>query len=196
MGAAAAGVVAIVASPFFGAVGAVTVVGAAVGATVGGVLGALAPDGNAKEVVAAAEKRGHAQAKAEHASEVQDLKSKYDQLTKHMTIHFKHVDLMLALFGIGMACAAHSGTVDEDTLANLKEIVAGLANEAMPADVQDKFAQLQANPPTLKSAFARAQSVAADSMQVFDDMVAIVAAMQGGVVEQEVTATWAQLRAA
>lgn len=188
--------VAIVASPFFGAVGAITAVGAAVGATVGSVIGALAPDGNDKEVVAAAEQRGHARAKAEYANTSQALKAKYDQAISHLTAHFKHVELMLALFGVGMACAAHSGTVDEQTLANLKELVAGLANEAMPADVQTKFAELQANPPSLKSAFARAQTVAADSMHLFDDMVAIVAAMEGGAVEQDVTATWAQLRAA
>ncbi|MGV7208560.1 hypothetical protein ACLB1G_11970 [Oxalobacteraceae bacterium A2-2] len=193
---AATGVVAVVALPVFGAVGTVTAVGAAVGAAVGGGAGTLLPDDDDAEAIGNAERRGEARAKAEAALKMEQLRRQYEEASAVLDQQTRHTDLTLALFGVGMACIAHQGEASEDLVLQLKELVGGVAHDALPAAALKKMDKLVASPPNLKSALARARKIAPEAMPLFDDLVGMVAVMLDGAAEHGLRADWTQLRAA
>lgn len=199
-GCAAAGVVGIVALPVFGTVGAITAVGALVGASVGAGVGAISssllPDHADAEALAAAELRGEKRAGAEAAVAHAKLRAQYDSVCAALDEYNAQVDLMRALFGLGMASAMYAGEDPKAAARNLREFIAGLLHQALPTSVARSIEELAVNPPNLPSAWARADKVAPHAMHLFDQVVAMYATTDDGPRCKALQAAWAQLRAA
>ncbi|PVX38180.1 hypothetical protein [Janthinobacterium sp. 78] len=192
IGGAACGVVVIVALPVFGSIGAITAGGALLGASLGGGMGLWASNDAVAVEEARGETRGRTQAKTEYQLRLQELIKQYENATIHIAANSLHVEVMLSLVGVGMACAGPHAADSETALA-VKEFACGQAMGFLPRQILNKIDRLVANPPNIKSAYARAGKVAGDSMALFDEMVNLVQSLDPSASH---AAVWQQMRAA
>lgn len=196
LGGAAAGVAAVVALPVAGGVGAVTLAGAAIASAVGGAAGAAASvfDDSEKK----AEARGEARASAKTNTKYQKLSAALDAAVRRAKESHQYFALIIAMHAVGMACAACDGVVAPEEERDIKEFISGLAGTGLPHHVQQKLADMAANPPSMATAFEMARNYGADSMDLFDEIIDMVIQSDGHVHEKEIAfrAQWAQLKAA
>lgn len=194
VGYAAGGVCAVVALPVFGAVGAVTAVGAVVGVGVGAAVGAVVGgDDNNSSEINAAEERGRNQAKAKHDLEMARLEASYLEATQEFQKVGEFYKLVEALFTVGMACARECGRDSDNDIETLMEFIVGLSHRELPQRVTDKLQSVKAKPPTLHTAYNRAVKLAPNSLDLLDQVADLAA---HGIEGKDCRDHWAELRAA
>jgi len=193
VGYAAGGVCAVVALPVFGAVGAITAVGAVVGVGVGAAVGAVVGDDDNSSEIKAAEERGRNQEKAKRDLEMTELLEKYREATQEFQKVGEYYSLVEALFTVGMACARECGRDSDNDIETLMEFIVGLSHRELPQRLTEKLANVKAKPPTLHSAYNRALKIAPNSLDLLDQVAELAA---HGVEGKDCRDHWAELRAA
>jgi hypothetical protein len=201
LGGAAVGVVAIVASPIAGPVGAISLIGAGIAAVTGAGAGVVADqlDDKGRSAVKQAAQRGK-----EHGESL--AKAKHEQvlalLAKDLELRRaeenKYFDYLLALAAVGIACANCDGHISDEEHVAITEFVVGVVAGALPDRIKQQLVQMQKEPPSIVTAFALAMKVGADKMPEFDDVIEMVCYADGHLHEKEAEfkAAWAQLKAA
>jgi hypothetical protein len=187
--------------PVFGAVGAITAVGVGVSALVGGGAGAAASLATDDEEAIEAAKRtaredGRNEAKASFDKQLRALQDalKLDKLHAHEQKRYHQ--LTEALYTVGVAALAQCNCLTEDEILNVKEFAFGAAHGHRPKAIVKAMADIEANPPNLKTARARALKLAPQNAALFDQMMQVVAASVDPDRHYALLSTWTQLRAA
>lgn len=186
---AAFGVVGMVAAPVLAPIGAITAVGTLIGAAVGGVVAYMASEDNEQ----VAEARGRSRAKAEYDVQLQAFMATCQRTTAQYQAQSHHMDVILALIGVGMASA---GARDGDSMMamSVKDFACGQTLAFLPPEVRHRIDSLVASPPTVKSAYQRACKVAPGDLALFDEMVHLVVSTDAATTTPSMI--WRQLRAA
>lgn len=191
---AACGIVGMVALPVLAPFGAITAAGALIGASLGGGVAYMASEDDAP----VAEARGHGRAKAEYDLQLQAFVATLQRTTDHHVAQSHHIDVLLSLIGVGMACArARDG--DYAMAMSVKEFACGQGLTFLPPAVLHMIDILVASPPTLKSAYLRARQVAPGDLALFDEMVHLVESLDAptkSAAPSTPSTLWRQLRAA
>ena len=88
--------------------------------------------------------------------------------------------MTLALYSVGFACAASSGSVTEEHKAHIEEYIVGVSKIAMPQHIRTKMDQVALAPPDVKTAFSHAASIASkETWEFFDELVGFLFDIQG-----------------
>lgn len=194
---AAAGVGIVVMLPIAGGVGAITLTGAAVSATLGGTAGAAGGAG-ASYSYEQAEKRGQQQgegrAKAEYEYKFQEREQQFASRYEQDRGYF---DLITALMTVGYAAAALNGEPSPADLQEIQEFAAGIAANQLPERIQELMAEIARNPPNVKTAYTAAAKLLPDHSDLFDEVIqlAMNADRPISTKETEFLACWRQLKA-
>lgn len=196
-----AGLGVIVAAPVFGAVGVVTAVGAAIGGIGGAAVGSVtAYATDDEDEIAEAERRGHQAGenaeKAKFAGMFDELATSYNHLKRYVGEQQERNKLTLAMFAVGVACLARCGAASADNVLQVKEFAFGAAHQALPLAILDDIAQIENNPPNLRSVHARARKVALEARELMDQMVELAANIVDTNSENGLVSAWTELRAA
>ncbi|PHV36908.1 hypothetical protein [Janthinobacterium sp. BJB304] len=194
VGGAACGIVCMVALPVIAPCGAITAIGALIGASLGGGAAYAASEDDAPVT----ETGGYCRAKAEYDVKLQEFIAALQRSTGHTLAQTHYFDVMLALIGVGMACAG-ARAPDSAMAMSVKEFAAGQALAFLPSPILHMIDTTVASPPTLKTAYLRALKVAAGDLALFDEMVYLVEMLDASTKSsnQSVPSViWRQLRAA
>ena len=152
------------------------------------------------EKVEAARRDGHArgrnEAKAESTHIFEKVWAQAEERKQHAREQNRYDDLTMTLFAVGIAVLAQCRAITADNVAGIKEFAFGSAHTALPAAVVIDIARVEAAPPNLATALARARKVAADDLDLIDQMVLVSSDCVGPEKGHELISLWAQLRAA
>jgi enolase len=195
VGGTACGIACMVALPVLAPIGAITVAGTLIGGSLGGITAFMAGDDDEAAAEARGETRGRSKAKAEYDIKLEQYDAADKRRAAHVTAQLHHFDVMLALVGVGMACAGASAA-ESNTAMAVKEFACGQALAHLPAPVLHMIELTVNNPTDLQSAYLRACMVAPGDMEIFDEMVQLVASLDAPFASVDHAAVWRQLRAA
>ncbi len=184
LGGVAGGVGVIAALPVAGAVGAVTLAGAAVAGTVGGVAGAIASS-KEEEERESARNQGERQATARYELTVQKLVASLQSAEKQLNDDKSYFTLLVAMFAVGMATAAADGEVSAVEEAELEEFIAGLAHTNLPSHVKGAITRLRNNPPNFATAMTYVQKTGNIDRKLFEEVIELVALSDGHFCDDE-----------
>lgn len=184
LGGAVAGVGAVACLPVFGAVGAVTAVGAAVGAAIGG-LGGAALASSDEESVNNARDEGKREATAKYEREVNKLVEALHEAKNKLDGDKTYFQLVIALFAIGMATANADGDIAQEELDDLEQFVSGVSSSALPAHIEQQIQQFKENPPTLNTAIAYIQQLESPDITLFRSVIQMISESDGKVTDHE-----------
>lgn len=192
---------AVVLTPIAGAVGTVTLVGGLVSGCIGGAVGgACAEVTDPGNTLAEAEERGRQRGRndidAEQQQRFDTLTARYDALRAKGIEQERMDKLQLAVFAVGTASLNDYGTLTEENLQHMREIVFGTSYRELPKVMQSQVVMLEQAPRTLKTAFSRARTFGSDAAVLFDDIVEFARSTIDGDEAQRLATAWAQLRAA
>jgi hypothetical protein len=140
--------------------------------------------------------QGSREAKAEYANIFDKAKAQADERKRHAREQNRYDDLTMTLFAVGIAVLAQCRAITADNVAGIKEFAFGSAHSSLPAAVLAEIARIEAAPPNLATALARARKVAADDLDLIDQMVLVASDCVGPAKGHELISVWAQLRAA
>jgi Na+/glutamate symporter len=184
MGGVAAGVGTVVCLPVAGAVGAVTLAGAAVGGVAGGVAGAVASK-KEKQERASAREAGERTATAKYEKKIEKLCVALDTAEKQLKDDKAYFQLLIAMFAVGMATANADGVVCASELDDLDEFVTGIAHSNLPPHVKGMITRLKNNPPNFKTAMAHVNKLENIDLGLFRTVIELVSASDGVVSAEE-----------
>jgi len=136
-----------------------------------------------------AREEGRNEAKAEYAVRM-------EALLRTAAQRAAYDDLNIALYTVGISCLAHCGAADRANVTTIKEIVFGASHGALPGKLRKAVDEVDAAPPNLATARARARRIAPDKEALFEDMVALAATLADEEREHGLEAAWAVSRAA
>lgn len=193
---ALAGVGMVAATPFFGALGVVT----GLGALVGGLGGAAAGGGVAyatddSDALASAAANGANTVRAEYAVKLSAMAKRYTDLKRLHEEQLAHTEVGLALYGVAMACLKECNAAGNDgLLTHVREHVFGVAHASLPWHILLELDLI--DPPNLSTARARADKVAPQASTLVDAMVDLVAALADPDGQHGLVSCWTQLRSA
>lgn len=188
---AGCGVAVVVAAPVFGAIGTVTLVGAAVGAGVGAVAGGAAGAVTASKDQAdqnASFREGHHRGKAEATAEVERLVKKVDAMKRAHSRNGEFEKRLVALFAVGFAAAASDGPITGEERMLIESFVAGSAYQWQNEPLRLRIAELANRPPTFGDAMALVDAVADPTLDALIDDILEIAIMADGVEHPKETA--------
>ena len=97
----------------------------------------------------------------------------------------EYFDLVVALFAMGMATASCDGEVDPAEVTEIDEVVAGIAQTRLPANVKRKIKSLKDSPPNLKTAMSLARKLESPDWSMFESVIELVAISDGVVTKEE-----------
>jgi hypothetical protein len=178
IGGAAAGVGAIVCLPVFGAVGAITAVGAAVGAAVGGLGGAAVASSDEEEKATAYEK-GEQAATAKHEREVTKLHDALRAAQNKLNGDKTYFQLLLALFAVGMATLEYTGNTSAEKIHDLEEFVGGISHAGLPKHIKQELEQLKSTPPNFNTAMGDVKKLDNPDMSLFESVIFLMSESDG-----------------
>ncbi len=184
LGGVAGGVGLIAALPVAGAVGVVTLAGAAVAGTVGGVAGAVASSKEKAERESARD-QGERRATAKYELTVQKLVASLQSAEKQLNDDKSYFTLLVAMFAVGMATAAADGEVSAVEEAELEEFIAGLAHTNLPSHVKGAITRLRNNPPNFATAMTHVQKTGNIDRKLFEEVIELVALSDGHFCDDE-----------
>jgi hypothetical protein len=180
LGGAAAGVGAIACLPVAGAVGAVTLAGAAVGAAVGGVAGAAM----------AAEEEEKNKTIRDLTAKMAAMEAKFQEQYNAQAIELKEwkefEDLLIALFAMGMATAYADLMIVKKEEEAIEVFVAGMAKEKLSQATKDKMEQLRQSPPKLNTAIELAKKIPGVKWELFETVIQLVAQADDSTGDEEI----------
>ncbi|MCF8568345.1 hypothetical protein LLE49_26855 [Alicyclobacillus tolerans] len=196
LGGAALGVAAVAAAPVFGAVGVVTLTGAAVGASVGAAAGGAASS-KEKKKKQASERASYERGKAERAAEFEDLQTKFSAAAKRFKSHKKYEEFLVAAFAVAISVAHADGAFTTEERVEIQEIVSGESYNALPQEIRNEIQKLFMSPPTFNTAMTFVQKVDKSKWSMFDSIIDLVIAADGAEHENEraFRAAWQQFKA-
>jgi tellurite resistance protein len=184
LGGVAAGIGAVACLPVMGAVGAVTLVGAVVGGTVGAIGGAIA-SATDEEEKASCERAGEQKATAKYEERVQKLVAALKEMEARMDDSETYFRFLVALVAVGMATANADGTIGEEELQELEEFTTGIGCSKLPAHVKGMITKLKNNPPSFNTAMNYVRKAGDVDLALFEMVIEVVAASDGRVDEKE-----------
>lgn len=202
---AAIGVGAVAAAPFTGGgslLGAATLasslagagtVAAAAGVGVAGAAAGAAWASSDEENESRVRNEGRNEGKAEMASKFDALQSSLHDSLMALKEHDKHFNALIAMEAVGVACAACDGDFSDNERQEIGEFVKGMGEQSIPEKVKMKMEDIYNNPPSVREAFALAESSGVP-MHVFVDLIKFVMEIDGiKQEEQEFLVAWGQL---
>lgn len=197
-GGAAAGVGAIVMLPVFGTVGAVSMVGIAVGAStgglVGGVVGISTDDSEAiKQAGNDGYKRGENDAKAQFKSQFDNPQKGFDKLLADCKDQHAYNDVILALFKVGMAYLSACGKATDENALQLREFVLGAAHEKMPVRIKKCMDEIVASPQDIAEAHAHLARYGQEARVLADMLLVLVNGLSNAQSKGREPGSWLQL---
>ena len=178
IGGAAAGVGAIACLPVFGAVGAITAVGAAVGAAVGGLGGAAVASSDEEEKATAYEK-GEQTATAKYEREVTKLRDALRTAKNQLNGDKTYFQLLLALFAVGMATLKYTGNTSAEKIHDLEEFVGGISHAGLPKHIKQELEKLKINPPSFNTAMEHVKKLDNPDMSLFESVISLMSESDG-----------------
>lgn len=184
LGGVAAGIGAVACLPVLGAVGAVTLVGAVVGGTVGAVGGMIASSSEEEEKESCA-REGERKATAKYEKKVEKLVNALKEVGDRLKDDQSYFRLLIALFAVGMATANADGKISEEELQELEEFTAGIGCSKLPSHVKGMITKLKNTPPSFNTAMNYVKKAGGVDLSLFEAVIEVVAASDGRVDEQE-----------
>jgi len=138
---------------------------------------------------------GRNEAKAEYAHIFDKVKAQAEDRKRHAREQNRYEDLTQALFAVGLAVLAQCDALTPDNVTGIKEFAFGSAHGSLPDAVLTEIARVEASPPNLATALARARKVAIDDIDLIDQMVHVASDSVGAEAGRTLVSIWAQLRA-
>lgn len=179
LGGAAAGVGLVAAAPIFGAVGAVTVVGAAVGVGVGALAGGIATkiDSDEKKEV-----RSNAHKEGIFAGENAAKKKFSEKLNQTK----KRDELLLALVAMGITMANANGVIEEEELLEIQTFTGEIEkNSCIPQEIKNAVKKILEEKPNFKTSIQYVKKIDKESYNLITELLNIVAYADGEVSSEE-----------
>lgn len=179
LGGAAAGVGLVAAAPIFGAVGAVTAVGAVVGVGVGALAGGIATkiDSDEKKEV-----RSNAHKEGTLAGENAAKKKFSEKLNKTK----KRDELLLALVAMGITMANANGVIEEEELLEIQTFTGEIEkNLCIPQEVKNAVKNILEEKPNFRTSLQYIRKIDKESYSLITDLLNIVAHADGEVSYEE-----------
>lgn len=156
------------------AIAALPVTGPVVAIAAAGAAGAAAVAAGKLGEARRNERAEQARTKAEEAATVREMQAKLEQAAARFADHKALEEFLVAAFALGIAAAHADGTFSEEEQAELAEIIAGEAYQAIPAGVRQQIQKLYDNPPSLATAIALAGRVSPTHWDAFDRVIDLI----------------------
>lgn len=184
LGGIAAGVGVVAVAPVFGAVGAVTVAGAAVGATVGAVAGGVASsiDEDDKN---SSYRAGERSGKAENAQEVDNLKKTMEEASKRFEDYKDYETFLISCYAVGISVANCDGEIAKEELEELESFLQGETFNKYPESFKNTLKELKNSPPTFRQAMSYVEELDKENWDQIDDIINFMIEADGYIHEKE-----------
>lgn len=179
LGGAAAGVGLVAAAPVFGAVGAVTAVGAAVGVGIGALAGGIATKIDNDEKTKA---RSNAHKEGVSAGE-NAVKEKFSEMLNETK---KRDELLLALVAMGITMANADGVIEEEELLEIQTFTGEIEkNSYIPEEIKNAVKNILEEKPNFRTSLQYVKKIDKESYSLITDLLNIVAHADGEVSSGE-----------
>jgi hypothetical protein len=108
-----------------------------------------------------------------NADVIEQLRSETEVLAKFQGSK-EWLDLMRALFAVGIAIAAADGEITESERQDIEDFVGGAGYSKLPAGLKHEIQAWQANPPSIERAFELACKCGEEGMTVIDNVMEVI----------------------
>jgi hypothetical protein len=98
----------------------------------------------------------------------------------------RYFDLIVAMFAVGMACAASDGEVSAEEREDLKMGIAGNMFSMLPVAVRQKLDRLTERPPSVSEAYAISRDLTPDATDLLSGIIDLIVHSDGIVHPKEV----------
>lgn len=98
----------------------------------------------------------------------------------------RYFDLVVAMYAVGLACAACDGNISAEEHADIKICIAGNMFDALPKPVRQKLDYLSEHPPTVATAAEIVKLYSPVSMDLFNDIIELIVQSDGVVDPSEI----------
>ncbi|MCY4347200.1 MAG: hypothetical protein OXC17_10440 [Aestuariivita sp.] len=145
----------------------------------------------------AKEKEDSAKEKSEHIQRMERLNREITDFVRKHREKDHYFDKVLALVAVGMAAAKSDGKVCEEESQVIEQFVIGISSPYLPTIVKNKIKYMKKTPPSLHSAYYRAQEFGVP-MALCEEVINVVIQIDDKIHpnERAFLTAWRQLAAA
>jgi len=188
-GGIATGVVAIVALPIAGPIGAITLTGALIaggtGAVAGGVISAT--DNSEENAKNEGYNQGVENEKAKNAERINQLLNNLKRHEDKLKEMKSFEEYAIAMFAVAFSVANCDGAIHQDEIREIEEFISGELYNNLPYSLKSEIQKMKNNPPSFNTAMEYVKKVSSDSWDIFDSIIEL-AMRADGIIKNEETA--------